>query len=114
MFDILVVNKNLESDFLLSFLGLLDNVTVLIGIAYEGKAIAGIINQPYYNYQVLLPTTQTVRCTITGSSEARCHPVPLSSHPFAQAATWGQASRGTDSQAAVHLLNFLKVLGPGI
>lgn len=31
--------------------GLLDNVTVLIGIAYEGKAIAGIINQPYYNYQ---------------------------------------------------------------
>uniref|UniRef100_A0A8C2R8U6 3'(2'),5'-bisphosphate nucleotidase 1 n=1 Tax=Capra hircus TaxID=9925 RepID=A0A8C2R8U6_CAPHI len=34
--------------------GLLDNVTVLIGIAYEGKAIAGVINQPYYNYQVLL------------------------------------------------------------
>uniref|UniRef100_A0A8C8Z3U8 3'(2'),5'-bisphosphate nucleotidase 1 n=1 Tax=Prolemur simus TaxID=1328070 RepID=A0A8C8Z3U8_PROSS len=33
------------------FIGLLDNVTVLIGIAYEGKAIAGIINQPYYNYQ---------------------------------------------------------------
>lgn len=33
--------------------GLLDNVTVLIGIAYEGKAIAGIINQPYYNYQVI-------------------------------------------------------------
>lgn len=31
--------------------GLLDNVTILIGIAYEGKAIAGIINQPYYNYQ---------------------------------------------------------------
>ncbi|XP_060035201.1 3'(2'),5'-bisphosphate nucleotidase 1 [Erinaceus europaeus] len=30
---------------------LLDNVTVLIGIAYEGKAIAGVINQPYYNYQ---------------------------------------------------------------
>lgn len=36
------------------FTGLLDNVTVLIGIAYEGKAIAGVINQPYYNYQVLL------------------------------------------------------------
>ncbi|XP_030051873.1 3'(2'),5'-bisphosphate nucleotidase 1 [Microcaecilia unicolor] len=31
--------------------GLLDHVTVLIGIAYEGKAIAGVINQPYYNYQ---------------------------------------------------------------
>lgn len=32
--------------------GLLDNVTVLIGIAYRGKAIAGVINQPFYNYQV--------------------------------------------------------------
>ncbi|XP_019372018.1 PREDICTED: 3'(2'),5'-bisphosphate nucleotidase 1 isoform X1 [Gavialis gangeticus] len=32
--------------------GLLDHVTVLIGIAYGGKAIAGIINQPYYNYEV--------------------------------------------------------------
>uniref|UniRef100_A0A8D3BUM5 3'(2'),5'-bisphosphate nucleotidase 1 n=2 Tax=Scophthalmus maximus TaxID=52904 RepID=A0A8D3BUM5_SCOMX len=31
--------------------GLLDNVTVLIGIAYGGKAIAGVINQPFYNYQ---------------------------------------------------------------
>ncbi|KAJ3606863.1 hypothetical protein NHX12_026381 [Muraenolepis orangiensis] len=31
--------------------GLLDNVTVLIGIAYKGKAIAGVINQPFYNYQ---------------------------------------------------------------
>ncbi|XP_048456989.1 3'(2'),5'-bisphosphate nucleotidase 1 [Rhincodon typus] len=31
--------------------GLLDHVTVLIGIAYDGKAIAGVINQPYYNYQ---------------------------------------------------------------
>ncbi|XP_030261969.1 3'(2'),5'-bisphosphate nucleotidase 1 isoform X1 [Sparus aurata] len=33
-------------------LWLLDNVTVLIGIAYEGKAIAGVINQPFYNYQL--------------------------------------------------------------
>ncbi|XP_026857458.1 3'(2'),5'-bisphosphate nucleotidase 1 isoform X1 [Electrophorus electricus] len=31
---------------------LLDHVTVLIGIAYKGKAIAGVINQPFYNYQV--------------------------------------------------------------
>merc|ERR1712150_119068 len=28
--------------------GLLSHVTTLIGIAYEGKAIAGIINQPFY------------------------------------------------------------------
>ncbi|XP_016086137.1 3'(2'),5'-bisphosphate nucleotidase 1-like isoform X1 [Sinocyclocheilus grahami] len=31
---------------------LLDHVTVLIGIAYGGTAIAGVINQPFYNYQV--------------------------------------------------------------
>ncbi|KAJ8367337.1 hypothetical protein AAFF_G00320860, partial [Aldrovandia affinis] len=31
--------------------GLLDHVTVLIGIAYKGKAIAGVINQPFFNYQ---------------------------------------------------------------
>ncbi|KAM9703851.1 3'(2'),5'-bisphosphate nucleotidase 1 isoform 2-T3 [Menidia menidia] len=31
---------------------LLDNVTVLIGVAYGGRAIAGIINQPFYNYQL--------------------------------------------------------------
>uniref|UniRef100_A0AAY4BNY3 3'(2'),5'-bisphosphate nucleotidase 1 n=1 Tax=Denticeps clupeoides TaxID=299321 RepID=A0AAY4BNY3_9TELE len=31
--------------------GLLDHVTVLIGIAHGGKAIAGVINQPFYNYQ---------------------------------------------------------------
>lgn len=36
------------------FSGLLDHVTVLIGIAYKGKAIAGVINQPFYNYQVWL------------------------------------------------------------
>jgi 3'(2'), 5'-bisphosphate nucleotidase len=31
--------------------GLLDHVTVLIGIAVNGVATAGVIYQPYYNYQ---------------------------------------------------------------
>jgi 3'(2'), 5'-bisphosphate nucleotidase len=31
--------------------GLLDHVTVLIGIAVKGKAVAGVIYQPYYNYK---------------------------------------------------------------
>jgi len=31
--------------------GLLDHVTVLIGIAVGSKAVAGVIHQPYYNYQ---------------------------------------------------------------
>ncbi|XP_040016084.2 3'(2'),5'-bisphosphate nucleotidase 1 isoform X1 [Gasterosteus aculeatus] len=32
--------------------GLLDNVTVLIGIAHGGRAIAGVIHQPFYNYEL--------------------------------------------------------------
>ncbi|MBN3291967.1 BPNT1 nucleotidase, partial [Polypterus senegalus] len=32
--------------------GLLDHVTVLIGVAYEGRAIGGVINQPFYNYEM--------------------------------------------------------------
>lgn len=31
--------------------GLLDHATVLIGIAVKGKAVAGVIYQPFYNYQ---------------------------------------------------------------
>lgn len=42
----------LKIDVLFFISGLLDNVTVLIGIAYGGRAIAGVINQPFYNYQV--------------------------------------------------------------
>uniref|UniRef100_A0A8C7XEG3 3'(2'),5'-bisphosphate nucleotidase 1 n=1 Tax=Oryzias sinensis TaxID=183150 RepID=A0A8C7XEG3_9TELE len=40
------------SQFHSPILWLLDNVTVLIGIAYGGRAIAGVINQPFYNYQL--------------------------------------------------------------
>uniref|UniRef100_A0A2R5LLX6 3'(2'),5'-bisphosphate nucleotidase 1 n=1 Tax=Ornithodoros turicata TaxID=34597 RepID=A0A2R5LLX6_9ACAR len=32
--------------------GFLDHVTILVGIAVGGKAIGGVIHQPYYNYQV--------------------------------------------------------------
>lgn len=45
-------SKKTPANILLFSEGLLDNVTVLIGIAYGGKAIAGVINQPFYNYQV--------------------------------------------------------------
>ena len=30
--------------------GLLDHVTVLIGVSVQGRAMAGVIHQPYYNY----------------------------------------------------------------
>ncbi|XP_067120686.1 3'(2'),5'-bisphosphate nucleotidase 1 [Centruroides vittatus] len=32
--------------------GLLDHVTILIGVAVNGKAVGGVIHQPYYNYQI--------------------------------------------------------------
>jgi len=31
--------------------GLLDHVTILIGVAVGGKAVGGVINQPFFNYQ---------------------------------------------------------------
>ncbi|XP_019881570.1 3'(2'),5'-bisphosphate nucleotidase 1 isoform X2 [Aethina tumida] len=31
--------------------GLLDHVTVLIGIAVNGRAVGGVVHQPYYNFQ---------------------------------------------------------------
>ena len=31
--------------------GLLDHVTVLIGLSWQGKSIGGVIHQPYFNYQ---------------------------------------------------------------
>jgi 3'(2'), 5'-bisphosphate nucleotidase len=36
-------------------IGLLDHVTVLIGIAVGEKAIGGVIHQPYYNYKSTEP-----------------------------------------------------------
>ena len=37
-----------------SLQGLLDHVTVLIGIAVGKEAVAGVIHQPYWNYQVFI------------------------------------------------------------
>ncbi|XP_074540893.1 3'(2'),5'-bisphosphate nucleotidase 1 isoform X1 [Halichoeres trimaculatus] len=48
-----ILHKGLDASQVQSTaLWLLDNVTVLIGIAYGGQAIAGVINQPFYNYQL--------------------------------------------------------------
>ncbi|XP_025103656.1 3'(2'),5'-bisphosphate nucleotidase 1-like isoform X3 [Pomacea canaliculata] len=41
--------------------GLLDHVTVLIGVAVNGVATGGIINQPYHNYQAG-PDAKLGRC----------------------------------------------------
>ena len=37
--------------------GLLDHVTVLIGICVSGRPVAGVIHQPYYNYKSNKDTT---------------------------------------------------------
>lgn len=34
------------------FKGLLDHVTVLVGVSVKGKAVGGVIHQPYYNYKI--------------------------------------------------------------
>lgn len=36
--------------FCLYIQGLLEHVTVLIGVAIRGRAVGGVIHQPYYNY----------------------------------------------------------------
>ena len=40
--------SKLRVSIFLSFLGLIEHVTVLIGISLEGKPIAGVIHQPFY------------------------------------------------------------------
>ena len=42
--------------------GLLDHVTVLIGIAVGKEAVAGVIHQPYWNYQVREHYHQQIGC----------------------------------------------------
>jgi len=44
---------------------LLDHVTVLIGVAVNGEAVAGVIHQPYFNYQSKEPGIELGR-TIWG------------------------------------------------
>lgn len=33
--------------------GLLDHVTILIGLSVKGKAVGGVIHQPFFNHNVL-------------------------------------------------------------
>lgn len=42
----------MTNSFFLIHTGLLDHVTVLIGLAVNGKAVGGVIHQPFYNYEV--------------------------------------------------------------
>ena len=46
-----IFNQRIVALLIVSLKGLLDHVTVLIGIAVGSKAVAGVIHQPYYNYK---------------------------------------------------------------
>jgi len=55
----------LDEFFCVTCAGLLDHVTVLIGIAINGEAVAGVIHQPYFNYESKEPDIELGR-TIWG------------------------------------------------
>ncbi|KAG5881398.1 hypothetical protein JTB14_012014 [Gonioctena quinquepunctata] len=55
--------------------GLLDHVTVLIGVAVEGRAVAGVIHQPYYNYKTSADTPGRTLWGLVGSGVGGFTPV---------------------------------------
>jgi len=60
--------------------GLLDHVTVLIGIAVNGEAVAGVIHQPYFNYQNEEPGIELGRTIwgIVGLGQLCLRPISIS------------------------------------
>ena len=58
-----MVIKHMKKAFsyLYCFKGFLDHVTVLIGIAVKGVATAGVINQPFHNFEEI-PKYGKARC----------------------------------------------------
>ena len=59
--------------------GLLDHVTVLVGIAVGSQAVAGVIHQPYYNYQAAQPGASLGRTFYGVQGEVRGENVTVSS-----------------------------------
>lgn len=47
-----LIDKKIFHLLYLFSLGLLDHVTVLIGLAVNGIAVGGVVHQPFYNYEV--------------------------------------------------------------
>lgn len=56
--------------------GMLDHVTVLIGIAYKNRAVGGVVHQPYYNYQSNSGTLGRTLWGIPGLGVGGFQPVP--------------------------------------
>lgn len=94
--------------------GLLDHVTVLIGIAVGSKAVAGVIHQPYYNYKT---EGATVGRTFYGLVGAGVHGLTRVLPPADQRIVTTTRSHGTGLvQDALDILKpdqVLKVGGAG-
>ncbi|KAL7639291.1 UNVERIFIED_CONTAM: hypothetical protein RMT77_009780 [Armadillidium vulgare] len=94
--------------------GLLDHVTVLIGIATGGKAIGGIIHQPYYNYQNPgSPLGRTIWSTAGGNFGGITLQSPPSDSFIVTTTRSHSSSTVNDAVASVNPTQVLRVGGAG-
>jgi len=93
--------------------GLLDHVTVLIGIAVGKQAVAGVIHQPYWNYKSTDPGA-TIGRTFYGLVGAGVYGITPAPPPVGQRIITTTRSHGTGLvQQALEVLNPDKVLKVG-
>jgi len=96
--------------------GLLDHVTVLIGIAVGNEAVAGVIHQPYFNYKSTEPNPQLGR-TFYGMVESGVFGLNPSPPPQGQRIVTTTRSHGTglvqDCLELIKADQVLKVGGAG-
>lgn len=98
--------------------GLLDHVTVLIGISVGGKSVAGIIHQPFYGYSATNPTQELTGRTIWGLINLGCFGIKRADDlPEDQLIITTTASHGNanieNAIAALKPTKLLKVGGAG-
>lgn len=89
--------------------GFLDNVTVLIGISVDGKAVAGVICQPFYQNHTGRTIWSIVRLGVFGINR-----VNTSTDPLVITTTRSHGSRDiNDTLAALEPCQVLRVGGAG-
>jgi len=96
--------------------GLLDHVTVLIGIAVDSKSVAGVIHQPYYNYKDTTAGAVLGR-TFYGMVGAGVRGIPLATPPKDKRIVTTTRSHGTglvqEALEAIKPDEVMKVGGAG-
>lgn len=97
--------------------GLLEHVTVLIGISIDGKSVAGIINQPFYGYSTSADIEKVTSRTMWGLVGLGCFGVTPNPLPDDSLVVTTTASHGNtkieQSIAALNPDQVLKVGGAG-